>query len=568
MLFSDYKSTASSVNSSYFQVSRLVIIFIASILVLAILTPSSVSEYDEGAILTGAMRVAAKAVPHRDFYANYGPGQFYVLAALFDLFGQTVFVERMYSLAVRAGIVCFVYLIGSRLTRLPCNLAMTALCLLWIGVAQYPAYPIWPSLLFILVSIWVAIPVFSGTYSPGRLAFAGLCGGLSVLFRYDMGIMMLAVMSAALIAFGFTRRGISSSRVRRAFAMIAPFWGASGAVVVLLGAAYIKFGILEDFIFQIFTYPSEHYREMRSLPFPSLTLSSHINEDMIIYMPPVVITCLILLTVNQYFHRNENTVESEEIWIVYLVAFMAFGLYFKGVVRTSVVHMMSSIVPSFVVLGYVIDRPLLGKSMFARSAPMLPVLVSLIFAIVPSLIAATHARGVAFANLSDAAKVIRSGISKGRGSGDDACKPQNNLDRALCYRLSAGSIETARFIIANTTPDQRIFVGNGANDKAFANDSSLYFLSGRQPATKWSQYDPGLQNSEAIQAEMIGDLKRNTPPLIILDEQFDDEVEPNEGTKHSGVHLLDNFIHRNYERTAYYKPYTIFSALADSPRLP
>ena len=243
---------------------------------------------------------------------------------------------------------------------------------------------------------------------------------------------------------------------------------------------------------------------------------------------------------------------------------MAFGLYFKGIVRVSIPHMVSSIVPSFIVLGYVIDRTLIdrtliGKSMFARSALALAVLVSLIFVIAPSLIAAKNARRTAFANLSDAAKTIRSGISNDRRSGgDDPCNPQNNLDRALCYGLSAGSIETVRFIIANTTPDQPIFVGNGINDKTFGNDSSLYFLSGRQPATKWSQYDPGLQNSEAIQAEMVGELTRNKPPLIILDEEFDNVVEPNDGTKHSGVHLLDDFIHRNYERTAYYEPYIIF----------
>jgi hypothetical protein len=525
---------------------------------LGIVTSSSVSEYDEGAILTGAMRVAAKAVPHRDFYANYGPRQFYILAALFDLFGQTVFVERMYSLAVRAGIVCCVYLIGSRLTRLPCNLVMTALCLLWIGVAQYPAYPIWPSLLLILVSIWVTIPIFYGTYSPWRLAFGGVLGGACVLFRYDMGLMMLAVMSAALTMFGLTDRGASGARLRHTFSMLVPFCGASGAVVVLLGAAYVKLGIVEDFIFQIFTYPSQNYREMRGLPFPSLILNGRINQEMIVYMPPVTIVCFIMSTWSQYFRRRVNIVSPGEIWVSSLVALMAFGLYFKGIVRISVPHMISSIVPAFIVLGYVIDRQLMGKRMFARSALALAVIVAIIFVIVPSLIAANHARVLAFANLSDAGKTIRSAISNDRRSGgDDPCKPQNNLDRALCYRLSAGSIETARFITANTTPDQRIFVGNDLNDKTFANDNSLYFLSGRQPATKWSQFDPGLQNSDAIQAEMVQELERNKPPLIILDEQFDNVVEPNAGAKHSGVHLLDDFIHRNYQRTAYYEPYII-----------
>jgi len=33
--------------------------------------------YDESIVLTGATRVLAGQVIHRDFYANYGPGQFH-----------------------------------------------------------------------------------------------------------------------------------------------------------------------------------------------------------------------------------------------------------------------------------------------------------------------------------------------------------------------------------------------------------------------------------------------------------------------------------------------------------
>ena len=42
-----------------------------------------VSRYDEGLVLFGAVRVLHGDVPYRDFYANYGPAQFYVLAGLF-----------------------------------------------------------------------------------------------------------------------------------------------------------------------------------------------------------------------------------------------------------------------------------------------------------------------------------------------------------------------------------------------------------------------------------------------------------------------------------------------------
>lgn len=140
---------------------------------------------------------------------------------------------------------------------------------------------------------------------------------------------------------------------------------------------------------------------------------------------------------------------------------------------------------------------------------------------------------------------------------DRPCNPLLDLDRAHCFRLSAPQVETVRFVIANSAPEERIFVGNGINDKTFENDNSLYFLSGRLPATKWSQYDPGLQNSQAIQAEMVEDLERNKPPLVILDTEFDNYKENNAGTNHSGVTLLDDYIHNNYRKVAEYGPYLV-----------
>jgi hypothetical protein len=70
-------------------------VFCAAFVAGAIAMQRDVSIYDEGIILTGARRVAQGALPHRDFYANYGPGQFFTLAAIFKLFGPSIFVERI-----------------------------------------------------------------------------------------------------------------------------------------------------------------------------------------------------------------------------------------------------------------------------------------------------------------------------------------------------------------------------------------------------------------------------------------------------------------------------------------
>ena len=529
-----------------------VLVLVVSFLAVALLMSPDVQSFDEGIILTDAMRVAAGEVPHRDFYAIYGPGQFYVLAGLFDLFGQTVLVERLYDIAVKGGIVCFVYLIATRLMRPPYAALATAFCMLWIAAAQFPVYPIWPSLLLIFASIWTVLPLFRGSYSAVRLFCAGLCASGIMLFRYDMGLLALIILSAAFVLFSLVEPQPFGSRARRLAAMLAPFWSAAGILLIVLVSVYVRYGISNDFIFQIITYPALHYAEMRGLPFPMVSLR-HLH-DMIIYMPPLVIIAFLFLMITQFKEWNSSKGGHPEVWISSVIACFAAGLYFKGVVRVSIIHMMSSIIPSFIVLGYVVDRLMSRQRMLTRRAFAVPVVAAVIFTLVP----ARDARGIARANLSDVIKITQAIVSKGNAPGrDERCNAEHELPRARCFTVSIPEFETVRYVVSHSAPDQPIFVANGVNDKIFVDNVALYFLAGRQPATKWSQFDPGLQNSEPIQAGMIAELERNQPPLVILDAEWDDISEPNGSARHSGVALLDDYIHHHYREVANFEPFII-----------
>ena len=98
-----------------FRLLAAAVTFGTAFVAVAITINRSVNIYDEGIILTGAMRVSQGALPHPDFYGNYGPGQFFVLAAIFKLFDPSIFVERIWELAVKAGIACLVNAIASGL---------------------------------------------------------------------------------------------------------------------------------------------------------------------------------------------------------------------------------------------------------------------------------------------------------------------------------------------------------------------------------------------------------------------------------------------------------------------
>ena len=148
--------------------------------------------YDEGLVLTAAMRVAAGQIPHRDFYANYGPAQFYLLAGLFRLFGQSLLVERLFDLLVKALLVTAVYGIALCYCRRLVSACAAILTVLWlIGLHDLPGTPVTPVSLLNLVSSFLILPAFTREISNKRMLGAGALVGLAAMFRYDTGVALL-----------------------------------------------------------------------------------------------------------------------------------------------------------------------------------------------------------------------------------------------------------------------------------------------------------------------------------------------------------------------------------------
>lgn len=75
-----------------------------------------VNAYDEGFAVYGAVRSLAGDLPYRDFWTIYAPGQFYVLATLFQIFGESLLIERIWDTVVRHALAALVYLVTARLT--------------------------------------------------------------------------------------------------------------------------------------------------------------------------------------------------------------------------------------------------------------------------------------------------------------------------------------------------------------------------------------------------------------------------------------------------------------------
>jgi len=119
------------------------------------------------------------------------------------------------------------------------------------------------------------------------------------------------------------------------------------------------------------------------------------------------------------------------------------------------------------------------------------------------------------------------------------------------------------FIKKNTAPDERIYIGLNRHDKVFVNDVASYFQAQRMPVTKWHHFDPGLQNTAKVQAEIMRDLEKNKLRYVWLEPTWDDVAEPNESAKSSGVYLLDVYIRNHYHLEHTFGRITIWKRMAE-----
>jgi hypothetical protein len=528
---------------------RYAFIFLISFIVLFLGMDRGFDYYDEGLILVGAMRVAAGQVPHRDFYANYGPGQFYTLAWLFDWFGQSIFVERMYDLTMRAAILTVAYAITERYCRRWVAACTAMVCGFWLFSSGLPGigYPIVPILLLCLVGSMVLLPIFQRDAAWPRMLAAGALTGLVTIFRYDVGAALMFVHTCC-IAIAARLRQRSPSPWRAATSAILPYWFGVAALFLPVALLYLAVSPIHPFLHDIILYPAKYYVRARRFPFPRVHWRS--LENIALYLP-VPIGCLSLYCLIAAARTGpRQTADGEELrqeWgqkgFLIVFGLMTIVFYFKGLVRISVVQMLLALVPMVITLAVLYEFT-------AREGKGLHRVVRWIMALSIFCASWSVAKEVRVLYLDQAAVLqevlSRSGPAPTRPE-TDWCRVPNPLHTGLCFLVDPYHAKVISYILQHTDPDERIFIGLTRHDRLVTNDLLTYFAASRLPATRWSHFDPDLQTRADIQREMIQELDAQAVRFIVLEPEFDLAVEPsNDSSKSSGVTLLDDYIHRDY----------------------
>lgn len=520
---------------------RMVAEFLVAVLLQALIMGFHAWTYDEGLSLYGALRVLHGQIPYRDFWTMYPPGEFYLLAGIFHVFGVTVLCDRvLFILILAVTTVAIIYILDRLTARFWLSRAAALAILLWLSMRPAYGFPVYPAMALILVATACIVKRWQGGGS--RQAWtAGLLVGLAALFRHDLALYALVALAGASVVYQLrVPRGERTG-----------FAGAD-AVRLLLGSAVVVLPVLvllliyvpaHDLYYSLLYTPGVVYPKVRSLPFPTLRQVLHgflhpITPDEpgpgnleynIVWLPVLAVLSALPLMVSEFRRTRMERMKATGVLALTLLTGL---LFLKGIVRVSPVHMIPGVVPAFMLLACLVALLPEGSGLFR----------------VCVLVSAAWAVFCLLAPVRTAYYAFRHNLRMYRGSDPAlarACHPEAGLERLRCVFIPDEDRQAIAFVQSESRPDEAIFVGVPRYDILHESQIQVYFLAAREAGTKWYDLHPGVETTAPIQEEMVRELDRNHVRIVVQDDESF-PVEPNMSRFSSGVNLLGDYIGRNY----------------------
>src|SRR5690349_553978 len=157
---------------------------------------NGIQPNDEGLMLQAASRIAHGQVPYSDFWWYYPPGQPYLLAVLWKVFGPSMLTWRIVRVVSDAAVAVLVFALARR--RAPLWLSLVA----WLGAACAMAFPSGPH----PFPIALAFALGSLLAFERRPALAGVLAGLCAAWRLEFAAYLVIGVAIA-YALSRERRG-------------------------------------------------------------------------------------------------------------------------------------------------------------------------------------------------------------------------------------------------------------------------------------------------------------------------------------------------------------------------
>ena len=116
------------------------------------------------------------------------------------------------------------------------------------------------------------------------------------------------------------------------------------------------------------------------------------------------------------------------------------------------------------------------------------------------------------------------------------------------------------YVRARSRGDAPVFVANPRHDRVRVGNPLLYQLLRRDNPTRYDVMQPGVVTTAPVQREIVRDLRRRRPPVVIRWlSPVASEAESNGSGRSSGVFVLDRYLERAYRPARRYGDYLVLT---------
>jgi hypothetical protein len=502
-----------------------------------------VQPNDEGLMLQAAARIADGQVPYDDFWWFYPPGQPYLLAGLWKVFGPSLLAWRVLRVACDALVAVLAWALARRGGASP-PLALAV----WLAAALAMAYPTGPH----PFPPTLAMALGALLLFDRRPALAGALAGLAAVWRLEFAayLWLGAMLAYALRPLGGGAVG-GGTRLRPALI----FSAMAAAVAAVLYVPIIAAAGLGDSFDLLVRYPVEDFSDYQSLPFPvdydgplntgsvGGFLSDSAESLLLFYLPLVLMLGLVgsLVGLALSFDR--------ERWWQIATAVFAIGMAHYLITRPDVFHTAPLAVLVAVLGSWALADLSAGPHVLSgepRRGLARPVVLAG---------AGLAALAVAYAVVEGLDRrwlEVRADHAELRLPVADGVRVRaarrDNLDRAV------------RAVQARVPPGHPIYVATRRSDLVTSGDPLFYVLANRPNPTRYDIQAPGVITSAPVQREIVRDLRRARPPAVVrYTARVTAAPEPNRAGESTGVRILDEYLGRAYRPASRFGPYLILA---------
>ena len=507
-----------------------------------------VNVFDEGFIVSGAMLVNDGKLPYKDFLSMYGPGQYYLTAAVYRLFGEDLIYVRGLHIIIISSLGLVLYLLSKRVSNITYASMLSLAFYAAIVVYAQPnvGYPAITATLFLLISVFALIK-WSESQLMRWLSVASLTIGIAGLFRWDFGVFGVLALLISVISYQLLIRINSSLSAN----LLPCFVFSLAPAVLVMTLVYVPLiGILSDpvqWYREVFLYSLTDFAKWRGINWVRPQFWSFLNKGsptsfivLVLNLSYLAIPILLAAgaSVMAFISVKKHTIDQEDATRFVLTVFFALLCLFllnQMRVRPGFPQGFPAIVTAIPIIAILI-KFVAVRTTSGKSAKAFFMTVGILTVVLVATV--RHEKWLSLLN------------------GDTAVVREERYAGVHLETKDRYYIDLVRYIRAKTESNEAIYSGVVDHSRLFVNDPLIYFLTGRPPADRFVELEPGISNTSHGQEVIVSALKQKNVKLIVLFDMIG--FESNQTSKSNGIHMLDNYIDKNYQLDRTFNDYRVY----------